>query len=374
MIPPLGKIKVSFAGREVGTIAKTGQGLYPFEYADSWIAEGFSISPLSLPLQKKVFMPSHDPLEGMFGVFGDSLPDGWGRLLVDRMLRSHGEDPAALDGLTRLSIVGEAGMGALAYEPVYQAKEPMGDHGDLDALAKECKELFSEGRADNLDELFLLGGSSGGARPKILTKVDGEDWIIKFPTSRDRVTIGEQEYRYALCAQACSIDMPEVRLFQSKVGPGYFGVKRFDRSQDGGRVHMASAAGLLETTHRIPNLDYGILVRLTLKLTDDMSEVKRLYRLMCFNVFSHNRDDHSKNFSYLYDEGKQVWKLSPAYDLTFNQGFNGEHATTVAGNGIDPGLDDVLSIARDAGLSRTWARATAEEIRCKTHDELRCYW
>ncbi len=143
---------------------------------------------------------------------------------------------------------------------------------------------------------FSKGGSSGSARPKVLTRVKNEDWIIKFP-SYDDENIGKQEYDYALCARECGIDIEEVKLFPSKNCPGYFGTKRFDR-KNGKKVHMMSASGLLETSHRIPNLDYDILMKLTLKLTGSMEECEKLYRLMCFNVFAHNRDDHSKNFSF----------------------------------------------------------------------------
>ncbi len=174
---------------------------------------------------------------------------------------------------------------------------------------------------------------------------DGEwltDGFSISPSSMDAPDIGEQEYRYSLCAKSCGIEMPETRLLSSKNCPGYFSVRCFDR-RAGKRIHMASAGGLLETSHRIPNLDYTILMRLTMKLTGDYTEVERLYRLMCFNVFAHNRDDHSKNFSYLYEDGR--WRLSPAYDLTYSNSIDGEHATTVNGNGRDPGLSDLLAVA-----------------------------
>ena len=175
--------------------------------------------------------------------------------------------------------------------------------------------------AENLDELFRLGGSSGGARPKILTEIGGEDWIIKFPSSADRDDIGKQEYDYSVCAKKCGIEMTETRLFPSKICQGYFGIRRFDRhrGKDGSvrKIHMLSAAAILETSHRIPNLDYDILMKLTMELSKDFSEVKKMFRLMCFNVFAHNRDDHSKNFSYLYREDEDRWILSPAYDLTY---------------------------------------------------------
>ena len=159
--------------------------------------------------------------------------------------------------------------------------------------------------------------------------------------------------------------MEEVRLFPSGHTAGYFGTRRFDRIGDGepGKLHMVSAAGLLETSHRIPNLDYDILMKLTLQLTKSMEECEKLYRLMCFNVFAHNRDDHSKNFSYLYKEDEERWVLSPAYDLTYSNSLGGEHATTVNGNGANPGMEDILAVAKRIGLNTTKAKKTALEIK-----------
>ena len=217
-----------------------------------------------------------------------------------------------------------------------------------------------------MDELFKLGGSSGGARPKILTSIDNEDWIIKFPSSIDPKNIGEKEYQYSLCAKDCGINMPETRLFPSKICSGYFGVKRFDR-KNGKKIHMVSASGLLETSHRLPNLDYNILMKLTLELTRNYQDIEQLFRLMCFNVFAHNRDDHSKNFSYLYDDNKKEWHLSPAYDLTYSSSFNGEHATTINGEGKNPSLDDILSVAKNIGLKEKAVKEIALDIQeqCK---------
>lgn len=350
-----------------------------FEYSGEWLSEGFSISPFSLPLEKKVFIPKMEPFDGIFGVFADSIPDGWGRLLLDRLMRKNGIDPAWLGNLDRLAIVGSTGMGALTYRPVISL-----DNTDmamsLDEIADECEKLLQTRYSDNLDVLFVKGGSSGGARPKILTKVDGEDWIIKFPSSDDGKDIGKQEYDYAVCAAECGIEMETVRLFASEKCSGYFGTKRFDRKgpedidrsdtdradtdhADTGRVHMVSASGLLETSHRIPSLDYDSLMRLTLQLTKDMEECEKLYRHMCFNVFAHNRDDHSRNFSYLYMEDEGRWVLSPAYDLTYSSSLGGEHATTVHGNGVNPCMQDILEVAKGIGLPARKAKVIAEEIR-----------
>ena len=356
-------LKVFYNDKLVGTLAKTPDRLVAFEYDNEWLATGFSISPFSLPLQKKVYLPKFEPFEGLFGVFNDSLPDGWGRLLVDRLLLKNNINPSEIDNLNRLAVVQESGMGALTYKPEHKF-ETQEQESDYDKLAQECSKILESQNSDNLDELFKLGGSSGGARPKILTKINCEDWIIKFPSSQDPKNIGEQEYKYSLVAKDCGIKMSETKLFQSKICSGYFGIKRFDR-ENGRKVHMVSVSGLLETSHRLPNLDYNILMKLTLELTKNYQDIEQLYRLMCFNVFAHNRDDHSKNFSFLYDESQKEWHLSPAYDLTYSSSFNGEHATTINGEGKNPSLNDILAVAKNIGIKEKQAKDIAFDIKDK---------
>lgn len=229
-------------------------------------------------------------------------------------------------------------------------------------LQAECEKIFATSNSDNLDTLFKMGGSSGGARPKVFYKIDGEEWIVKFPSSYDCNNIGVQEYEYSLCALKCGIDMTETRLLPSSNGSGYFAVKRFDRNNNK-KVHMVSVSGLLETSHRIPSLDYNTLMKLTLILTGSYEEVEKMYRLMCFNIFAHNRDDHSKNFSYIYKQSEKRWVLSPAYDLTYSNSFGGEHATTVAGNGVNPGMTEIISVAQNIGLNVEKAKKTASGIK-----------
>ena len=356
-------LKVFYNDILVGTLAKTPDRVVAFEYDLDWLNNGFSISPFSLPLIKKVFIPKYDPFGGLFGVFNDSLPDGWGRLLVDRLFLKNKINPNEIDNLNRLAVVQECGMGALTYKPEHKF-ESENNISDYDILAQECSKILESQNSDNLDELFQLGGSSGGARPKILTSINNEDWIIKFPSSSDPKNIGEKEYQYSLCAKDCGINMTETRLFPSKICSGYFGIKRFDR-KNGKKVHMVSASGLLETSHRIPNLDYNTLMKLTLELTRNYQDVEQLFRLMCFNVFAHNRDDHSKNFSFLFDDTKKEWHLSPAYDLTYSFSFNGEHATTINGEGKNPTLDDILAVAKNIGLKEKFAKDIASDIQEK---------
>lgn len=360
------KILVRYNGKLVGTMALYKNSLAAFEYDKEWLNDGFSISPFSLPLKKRVFIPKIDPFDGLYGVFADSLPDGWGRLLVDRLLLKNKLNPMHLNSMDRLTIVGNSGMGALTYEPDYHFE--MSDQTlNLDRIAIECANILKTDYSDDLDKLFQLGGSSGGARPKILTKVDGEEWIIKFPSSEDTKNIGEQEYNYSLCAKKCGVHMEQTRLFSSKICSGYFGTRRFDRIKENNsnvkRIHMISVSGILETSHRIPNLDYNILMKLTLELTKDYAELEKLFRIMCFNVFAHNRDDHSKNFTFLYNEEESRWILSPAYDLTYSYSIGGEHATCINGNGSNPSITDILEVAKNIGIKERQAKIIANEIK-----------
>lgn len=359
-------LQVLYEARQVGTLALTSGGKAAFEYEDSWIEEGFPISPFSLPLRKQVFVPQKDYFHGLFGVFADSLPDAWGNILLNRLLRRNGVDPGSLTVLDRLAIVGSSGMGALTYRPEYQVKLG-GSESDLDQLAEQCRKVLLSDSVENLDELYRLGGTSGGARPKIMTQVDGEDWIIKFPSPTDDRDAGRTEYEYSLCAKKCGVEMSETRLFPSSRCAGYFGTKRFDRIKMGvGRtkkIHMLTAAALLELDFGQPSLDYHALMKLTKILTHDSSgDMENLFRRMCFNVFAHNRDDHSKNFAFLYKEETDQWCLSPAYDITYSTTYYGEHTITVNGEGADPGRRHLLAVGLEAGISRRRCMDMMDEV------------
>ena len=346
-------LQVYYGERLVGTLAMTADHKAAFQYDDEWLENGFSISPFSLPLEKQVFVPQKDYFDGLFGAFADSLPDNWGRVLLNRLLRSHKQNPDELTVLNRLAIVGKSGMGALTYYPEKSFSEQQ-KPVNLDELAEECEKILNTEYSDKLDELYYLGGTSGGARPKIMTTVDGKDWIIKFPAHVDRKDAGKMEYDYSCCARQCGITMSETRLFPSDKCKGYFGIRRFDREADGKRVHMLTAAALLELDFEQPSLDYHSLMKLTKILTrDNKEDVENMFCRMCFNVFAHNRDDHSKNFTYLYDEINDQWRLSPAYDLTYSNTYYGEHTTTIDGNGRNPGKKELIAVGIAAGMRRS---------------------
>jgi Uncharacterized protein related to capsule biosynthesis enzymes len=367
MIKPIAEIKVGLdfgSGiQPVGRLA-IRNGIIYFQYDDNFFNTGIEISPFRLPLKRGVSeLPLH-PFDGLAGVFSDSLPDGWGRLLFDRMIRSFGLIPSDVSPLDRLAHVGMHGMGALVYEPDNSPEVPQ-DKVDLDLLAVQTEKFLQGSSEEVITELLALNGSSAGARPKALIGVDSErknilygaqnlddtfeHWLVKFSNSQDGPDSGAIEYVYALMATEAGITMPDVHLFPSQNGSGYFAVKRFDR--DGNRrLHMHTISGLLHSNFRLPSLDYEDLLNLTATLTKDIREVEKMYRLAVFNVMAHNRDDHAKNFSFLMDETGN-WKLSPAYDLTFSTGPGGEQSTMVLGEGRNVTTKHLVKLGSEAKLS-----------------------
>lgn len=354
MIKPVQSLQVFYNEQLVGTLALRRDNLCAFEYSAQWLEEGFSISPLILPLKPGVFTSKWAPFDGLFGVFNDSLPDGWGRLLIDRLLRQQGINPATLSPLDWLCIVGPKTMGALTYQPTHPIGQDDQDK-TLAYLEQETQKVLHDEPTKDLSLLAAKGGSSGGARPKVLLTIDGEEWLIKFRNTQDPANIGEIEYKYSQLARKAGLIMPETRLFDGK----YFGVKRFDR-QGNKRIHMHTAAGLLQADFRIPSLDYKTLIETTLFLTRDVQEAEKMFRLMAFNVIGQNKDDHAKNFSFVYENNR--WQVSPAYDLVPSEGFNGQHTTTVLGQGL-PTEADMLELAKQTGLDRKHAVQIIEQVK-----------
>jgi serine/threonine-protein kinase HipA len=367
---PVVEIKVGLSMPEgiasVGRLALRERQIY-FEYSKSFLECGIELSPLHLPLQPGVTTFDRLLFEGLPGLFNDSLPDGWGRLLLDRSMRSLGVLPEELSPLDRLAHVGQAGMGALIYEPDHALTSSQ-SRLDLDVLAEQTQEVLDGQAQDVLQELLALNGSSAGARPKAVIGVDGtrqhivhgahelqpsyEPWLVKFANSTDGVDAGAIEYVYALMAKAAGLDVPEVHLFSARNGSGYFATKRFDRHGHK-RVHIHSACGLLHSDFRTPSLDYQDLIALTSTLTRDIGEVEKLFQLSVFNVLAHNRDDHAKNFSFLINTAGE-WKLSPAYDLTFSSGPGGEQSTMVMGEGRAPGIEHLIKLGQEAKLNQKY--------------------
>lgn len=176
-------LQVMYDEKLVGTLAMASGHKVAFQYSEEWLEDGFQ-SAHFITFKNQVFVPQKDYFDGLFGVFADSLPDNWGRLLLNRLLRAHKQNPDRLTVLDRLEIVGKSGMGAITYHPERTLEQTNGNT-NLDELAEQCQKILNTEYSDKLDELYRLGGTSGGARPKIMTTIDEEEWIIKFPAHVD---------------------------------------------------------------------------------------------------------------------------------------------------------------------------------------------
>lgn len=360
---PVEKIKAflntSSGKLEIGQMVLVQNRIY-FKYDEDFLQTGQEISPFKLKRTAEILVPTETHFEGLFGVFHDSLPDGWGRLLLDRKLRSLQIDLNTISALDRLSFLDGNSMGAITYEPVYEAGEVGLKTLDLDSIAREIHHVLSGDASEVVDELYQLGGSSGGARPKILVGYNestdellfGQDllpegfehWIIKFPGSYDREDIALIEYTYNQMAEKAGIEVAPYRLFKSSKGNWFFGSKRFDRKGNT-KIHLHSVAGLLHDNFKMSSLDYGHIMDAAFKLEKDVQAYRKILQLAAFNVMAHNRDDHSKNFSFLMDETGQ-WSFAPAYDLTFSSSSFGLHSTAVFGEHKSPGREHIIQLAQ----------------------------
>ena len=376
---PITQIKVGLdfgAGvLPVGRLAIRDGDIY-FEYDSAFLDRGLEISPLCMPLSPELMTFDRALFEGLPGVFYDSLPDGWGRLLLDRSMRAQGITPEQVSPLDRLAHVGASGMGALVYEPDYGAEIPDAEI-NLDVLASHARQVFDGEAEDVLQELLALNGSSAGARPKAVIGVDNKcqnilhgahelpdgfsPWLVKFPNAQDGADAGAIEYVYGLMAVEAGVAMTRTHLFPAQKGAGYFATARFDREGQS-RVHAHTVCGALHSDFRTPSLDYEDLLALTGMLTRDVREVEKMFRLAVFNVLAHNRDDHSKNFTFLMSE-RGEWKLSPAYDLTFSSGPRGEQSTMVMGEGRRPGTEHLEKLGREAKIDEKNVLEIIEQTR-----------
>lgn len=360
----------------VARVAQHGSTTF-VEYSDEHIARGHELAPLHhrTDTRAREFRgrsPDHLP-----GLLADALPDSWGQLVLRRDMRQHGiEQPSTLQMLTWL---GRRTMGAVTFQP---ADGPEIDHAvliDLDRMQDEMLRHLAGLDVRDLpaDVLTRAAGSgAGGARPKITAAYtpdgtlvadngsvpDGATaWLVKFHADGDSPSLSTIEATYLQMATTMGITVCEHRLVPGSSGTRYLGVRRFDRVTGAGqpqRVHMATAAGLLEA---YPELDqhrsYDDIIRLTRRITGDTRDVTELVRRAIFNVVAHNRDDHARNTSYVWTPATG-WRLAPAYDLTHSMGPRpayigagpGEHYLDIAGKGTNITRTDIRSLATSAGM------------------------
>lgn len=358
------KLEVTFRGRCVGILSLTPDNrLNVFEYDNRWLADGFSLSPLELPLTPGVFVAKAQPFNGNFGVFEDSMPDGYGRYLLHKALMRNGINDKDLTSLDRLAIVGENGMGGLAYSPSISICNGQEECiADFDRLQQIALDVLREKQDNDAGLLLYNSGNSGGARPKAVFSDSEGRWIVKFRHIYDPKDIGVQEYRYNEIARECGIMVPDFRLMNGR----YFASRRFDLDDEGNRIHTATAGGLLCLSLNQPFLDYSNLLALTGYITQREEDVEQMYRRMLFNYFAGNKDDHCKNFSFYVVEdpksGSWSWRLAAAYDLTYcAEGYNGEHATSVNGTG-NPAVSDFIAVGTGIGLPEGRCRELIDEV------------
>lgn len=359
------KIIVSLDNRTIGTLQMTPErDRCVFEYDKDWLANGFSISPWELPLRTGLIYSKEKSFSGGFAAFEDSMPDGYGLYLLDRILRREGRSLRELSPLQRLSLVRNTGMGALCYKPETNIENIAVTVDDFDEIQHKALDILSEKSDADASYLYYNSHNSGGARPKAVYKsADGSDWLVKFRHIYDPSDIGKTEYQYMKTAQKCGINIPEIRLVNDR----YFSIKRFD-IRDGHRIHTLTAAALLQSDFRSQSIDYANLLALTGYLTQDPSQVEQMFRRMVFNIVCINKDDHAKNFSFLCENGQ--WELAPAYDITYSpEGTRGEHATSVKYSG-NPSLEDVISVGTGIHISRKRCLEIIEEIESVCSAEL----
>ena len=368
----------------VGQLAQNTRGTY-FSYQDDYLNHYHSLSPFRLPFTSALAHAPRSPHHGLHGVFADSLPDGWGLLLMDRVFRRHGVELARVTRMDRLAYVGDRGVGALTYTPTFCTLDGPSDREtrpalvELSALGEEA-ELIFDGERDTALTALAAAGSSGGARPKAMLYIDHEHptlvatapragfepWIVKF-TSRS-LPLGHDEGRceaaYLAMARDAGIEVPTAQLFDGPDGRAWLAVRRFDRAPSSspgaasGSYHVSTLCGLLDADFRQPSMDYEDLIKASQVLCRSPAAGRVQFVRAMFNLLSGNQDDHTKNWSFIMaDDG--AWAPSPFYDVTFSPSGHREHATAFCGHGQQPPLAAIQRLAAQASFT-DWPQAKRE--------------
>ncbi|MCH7840383.1 MAG: type II toxin-antitoxin system HipA family toxin [Planctomycetes bacterium] len=397
--------EVRLWGRTIGAVSlDEGEDVVAFEYAPSFAASGIEISPLTMPLSNRVHtFPdlSRKTFYGLPGLLADSLPDKFGRALIDAWLATQGRQPDSFNAVERLCYTGERGMGALEFVPAIGPKVRPAGRIQIDKLVELASEVLvsrndlrvsfaDESRERALTDILRVGTSAGGARAKAViawhpstnevrsgqvpAAKGFEYWLLKFDGvkgNRDKELEDPQgygviEYAYYRMAKDCGIDMSECRLFEEN-GRRHFMTRRFDRLAGGEKLHMQSLGALAHYDFNMAGAygyEQALLVIRQLELP--MRAIEEQFRRMVFNIVARNQDDHVKNIAFLMDKSGQ-WSLSPAFDMTYSFNPSGSwtasHQMTLNGKRDDFTLDDFKACARTASMKRGRADAIVNEVR-----------
>lgn len=396
--------EVRLWGRTIGAVSMDeGRDHAAFQFTPEFAASGIEVSPLTMPLGTQVYEFPELPrpaFHGLPGLLADSLPDRFGNALIDAWLATQGRTPSSFTAVERLCYTGTRGMGALEYAPVLGPRATRSKAIDVDALVSLASDVLTRhqhlgGRlADEVDtkaltDILTVGTSAGGARAKAViawnpqtnevrsgqvAAGDGfEYWLLKFDGvtgNRDKELEDPQgygviEYAYALMARAAGLRMTECRLLDEH-GRRHFMTKRFDRFDDGRKLHMLSLGAMAHLDYNQAGAHgYEQAFQVMRVLGLPMSAFEEQYRRMVFNIVGRNQDDHVKNIAFLMDKSGE-WSLAPAFDVTYSYNPSGawtsSHQMTVNGKRDGFTRADLRAVARVAGLRQGRADAVLDEV------------
>lgn len=394
---------VNLWGREIGAVSwDAGKQYSFFEYAEKFRRSGFQISPLKMPLSEKIFsFPelSRETFKGLPGLLADSLPDKYGSALIDAWLATQSRRPESFHPVERLCYIGKRGMGALEFEPSIGLRDSKSKHLDIDSLVSLAskiltqRENFSSNLSDEeseaLKNILRVGTSAGGARAKALIAWNSQTnevksgqvdagpgftyWLLKFDgvsnnkdhELADPKGLGLIEYAYYLMATDAGIDMTECRIYKEN-DRHHFMTRRFDRTDDGRKLHMQSLCALAHFDFNRPDLySYEQALQVILQLGLGAQSAEQQFRRICFNIVARNQDDHVKNIAFLMNK-KGEWSLSPAFDVSYSYNPDGlwtaQHQMSMNGKRDNFTVEDFVACGQKALLRKAKALEILEEV------------
>ncbi|MCI5065459.1 type II toxin-antitoxin system HipA family toxin [bacterium] len=371
----------------IGELAQKPQAPVVFAWDEDFLQSSIELSPLRFQKTGGLITLSPEPFEGVCGLFADSIPDGWGRVLLRKGLAREGTVAEQFSPLDMLSYIGERGRGALVFKPSLRIRESWAQGVlNLEDLQAGVKPILEGTPAEVLDQFLHGGVSPSGIRPKIVARLkdsalhsldtdtsSGEEWLIKFRAPEDSREAGRIEYIYSQMARDAGLRVPETLLIHT-AQDAFFATKLFDRDGDK-RIHVHTLSGLLNVSTANFSVGYDTLAKVTNVLTSDMRETVEAYRRCVFNVLSVNQDDHTRNIAFVMDS-EGVWSLAPAYDLTFSRSPFSAHKMALYNNG-SPTEELLIKFGRDIGIKRSKVVEIVDQTRsalsqfprlCKTYE------